>query len=347
MAGVSSSPIIFIGDAITEYLAGHPDPIKNLVPIKIAGMGANSIVIQCFIPEIKETVAVRIEKDGKSEPDDASTIGSILSNISPSFAKLYGVYYGMGPEFYVDSISGKSARGFLTAIAPLTLPPLSGPDFEWEQKNRADVDPRTIYAYPIEYLEKVVKMKMPSIHLKYTVIEYIPTTYWEYISKYKDEKEAEAVKNTILIKVAKALLIAQEAHEFEHNDLHTENIMMKEDGTPVIIDFDYSRIMRPPSGSPLVGERLKSFDPGDVENYNYPANPLTDPIRVWYDIAVLSEGVFAGQSTPYSLNLFFGSHGIKYHYETKRPLYVMIPLTLRHFLAYLDNPRKYLRELYK
>ena len=364
--------------AIRNFLAATPDVLDRVVPQKMIGSSEESAVYRCLIGGLDELVAVKVERDltaaddddGDDDDDDDDDdpinpavagddvdddrISRAVGGLGPSFPRFYGTFRATGSEFLLGQTSADDEKEFLKRIAPLPYPPLRGG------------------AVAVEH-------RIVAVPLKFSVMEYIPQTYADFIDSLPPD-EKKGAEDVILIQVAGALAGAQDALGLEHNDLHTGNILIRADGTPVLIDLAYARITKAPAfvvthepgvccvaaedKSPmadatiwnkgaeckidrLMGSMLRRANAKGRESYGLPRNVLGDPLRQWYDIAYLCRFISNnGRDHPWPrFRPFFEAHGTRFNVDNARPTHVARPFTPRDFCAFASDPKAYLHAL--
>lgn len=172
-----------------------------------------------------------------------------------------------------------------------------------------------------------------------TVLELVSTNWNMLKQEVKDEKLWTNIQYSCLAQLCCALQQAQDQFGFEHNDLHSGNILLHPStepfatynirGTvwkiplfgwiPVIIDYGYSRMTKIKSDSKtvLATDNLQTMKKEYKIENNLPLDPLRDPIRPWYDVMFMTESIFYNQNS--MLDLFMGLYGAKLDFNNARP----------------------------
>ena len=98
-----------------------------------------------------------------------------------------------------------------------------------------DVDPEHVVR-PIKYNRNTMTLEM----------NYVDGVA---LSKYDGKRKLE----NVIVDVIKTLKKIQSKYKtFRHNDLHAENVMVKNDGTPIMIDFGFANIQKEGLKNPMI-----------------------------------------------------------------------------------------------
>lgn len=107
----------------------------------------------------------------------------------------------------------------------------------------------------------------------------------------------------ILDQVVEGLKLVH-SHDFLHRDLAPDNIMFKEDGTPVLIDFGAARMAVGSRSKPLSAIVKEGYAPIEQYNEKSPQGPFTDI----YALSAVCYEVITGRRPPESTVRFDADH---------------------------------------
>ena len=180
-----------------------------------------------------------------------------------------------------------------------------------------------------------------------TVMEYIPQTYAEYISTLSSEAERDNAHTRLLVTMADFLAPAQEKYEFEHGDLHADNIMVHKNGGFVALDLEYARLVQRYGNNKkkiLVGTGLLDLTEEERKLFVLPLKPYVDALRPWYDLAflihhllVLNNPIIKPSETWVArFKRFLDRHGVLFNKEN-RPVCVHTKFGPRDLLEYIRS----------
>ena len=287
-----------------------------------------------FVCEMKghtTPLAVRVKSEAPSSTGTFD-ISQRVGNLGSNFIKTYGVSSCIGTSylFCLKVDDGGEKEKISSQWGGTILPPLcySG--------NIIEEDPT----------EGTIIYEPKRLYL--TVMEYIPPSpCLSYLTGAQSE--------SVLAQISCALQEAHEHHEFEHNDLHEWNILLREVDfkereyklksgirktsvdtyEPVIIDFDYSRCMK--TTPILIGSSLS-----DLRTESYLPRPvMTAPYVPYQDIGTLLLHLTLSPK----LSSFLTIHGLKGDPKTGRPISCIISFEPVALADYLLDSVKYLHDL--
>lgn len=133
----------------------------------------------------------------------------------------------------------------------------------------------------------------------YMVMEYVQGNSLEELFKFKDIADEQA-----MVEVLEPLMDGiQTVHDrgFIHRDIKPQNILLREDGTPVLVDFGSARLTpNPTSGTSLTALVSPGYAP--IEQYNGDGDGEGEDENIdhrqgpWTDIYALAATIYRGVS---------------------------------------------------